>query len=397
MSSPAGRIEAIALGKKYRRGRQHDSLRDLIPAVARRLFSSRAESGRLRPEEFWALRDVSFDVGPGDSLGVIGHNGAGKSTLLRLLMRVTRPTTGRCRITGRLSGLLEIAAGFHPDLTGRENIWLQAAILGMSRADIQRRFTAIVDFSGIAEFIDTPVKRYSSGMMARLGFSIAAHVDPDALIIDEILAVGDQQFQAQAFGRIRELVTSGRPVILVSHQLPAVEELCRRAILLEHGTIVHEGAAAECVKHYLGTAGTTSRQLAEDSPVTIDAVEAVDADLVRSGDRLKLRITASVGGPIDDHLEPIAVILRMTAGGTILAVVGSREAGLSLPTGGPVSLAVSLQLNVAPGIYSIEVVAWDKKREVALASGPPVSVQVQSGQQFLGLVQTHPEMRILSK
>ena len=389
-----GKIEAIGLSKKYRRGRQHDSLRDLIPSVARRLFSTKSESGQLGGQEFWAVRDVSFTVGPGDSLGLIGHNGAGKSTLLKLLMRVTRPTKGRCRVTGRLSGLIEIAAGFHPDLSGRENIWLQGSILGMSRADVQQKFDAIVQFSGISEFIDTPVKRYSSGMMARLGFSIAAHVDPDALIIDEILSVGDQSFQAQAFGRIRELVASGRPVILVSHQLSAVEELCRRAILLERGTVAFEGTSHDCVQRYLGGSGEGAKLALDDSPVTFGTVTVTNGDLLRSGDFVRFVITGVLATTdLPEHLEPVAVVLRSTSGGSILCIVGSRDVGLEFPSSGPFEVAVSMQLNVPPGLYSLETVAWDKKREAGVSVGPPVSVQVHEGTRFLGHVQTNAEMQ----
>jgi lipopolysaccharide transport system ATP-binding protein len=177
--------------KKYRRGERHDSLRDLLPAAVLRLLRPRRQASELQTEEFWALKDVSFEVGPGEALGIIGPNGAGKSTVLKLLTRILKPTLGACRVTGRVGALIEVAAGFHPDLTGRENIYLQGAILGMKRGEIARKLDEIVAFSGIEDFIDTPVKRYSSGMNARLGFSIAAHVDPEVLLIDEVLAVGD--------------------------------------------------------------------------------------------------------------------------------------------------------------------------------------------------------------
>ena len=175
--------------KKFRRGERHDSLRDLVPSLVRRAL--RPQPATLQREEFWALRDLSFTVNPGEALGVIGPNGAGKSTLLKILSRILRPTVGRCVLGGRVGSLIEVAAAFHPDLTGRENVFLQGAIMGMRRAEIARKFDDIVDFSGVSEFIDTPVKRYSSGMNARLGFSIAAHLDPDVLLIDEVLSVGD--------------------------------------------------------------------------------------------------------------------------------------------------------------------------------------------------------------
>ena len=190
MSSPVAlRMEHVY--KKFKRGERHDSLRDLIPALFRRAVSKVAMVPELKEQEFWALRDVYFDIAKGEAVGIIGHNGAGKSTMLKHLAGIMRPTRGESRSNGRLSALIEVGAGFHQDLTGRENVFLNGVILGMSRAEIARKFDEIVEFSGLADFIDTPVKRYSSGMFARLGFSVAAHLDPDILIIDEVLSVGD--------------------------------------------------------------------------------------------------------------------------------------------------------------------------------------------------------------
>jgi lipopolysaccharide transport system ATP-binding protein len=206
--------------KKFHRGAVHDSLRDLIPAtVGRILGRARNEDVGLGDGDFWAVKDLSFEVGPGECLGIIGPNGSGKSTTLKLLTRIYAPTRGRTLITGRVGTLIEISAGFHGDLTGRENVFLQGSIMGMRIKEVARKFDEIVEFSGISEFIDTPVKRYSSGMNARLGFSIAAHLEPDVLVIDEVLAVGDLSFQQKAFGRIRDMTRSGIPVIMVSHQL----------------------------------------------------------------------------------------------------------------------------------------------------------------------------------
>ena len=215
MAEPYVAFESV--WKKFHRGEYHDTVRDAIVGVGRRLSGRRALSRAA--DEFWAVRDVSFDVRPGETLGIIGGNGAGKSTILKLLTRIMRPNRGRLHVEGRVGALIEVSAGFHPDLTGRENIFLQGALMGMRNATIKDRFDQIVDFSGISEFLDTPVKRYSSGMNARLGFSVAAHLDPDVLIIDEVLAVGDYRFQQKAFARLRELARSGRPVIVVSHQL----------------------------------------------------------------------------------------------------------------------------------------------------------------------------------
>src|SRR5207253_3506139 len=218
---------------------RHDSLRDLIPAFVKRCV------GRGVPPDdrtFWAVQNVSFEVGPGEALGIIGRNGAGKSTILKLLNRILKPTQGTCTVVGRTGALIEIAAGFHPDLTGRENIFLQGAIMGMKRAEIGARFDAIVDFAEIDRFIDTPVKRYSSGMNARLGFSIAAHLSPDVLLIDEVLSVGDMAFQAKCQERMKRFRSEGTAIVFVSHHLPAVASLCSQVLLLERGVPVRLGS-----------------------------------------------------------------------------------------------------------------------------------------------------------
>ena len=208
--------------------------------------------GRRHPptQEFWALRNVSFTMGDGHSLGIIGHNGAGKSTLLKILTRTMRPTTGSVQVNGRTSALIELGAGFHPDFTGRENIVLNASILGVSRRDIDRRMSDIIEFSGIAPFIDTPVKYYSSGMHARLGFSVAIHVDPEVLIVDEILAVGDQAFSEQCMNRIFEMKRAGVGILLVTHGLDAVETLMDEAVWLDHGTVMAQGKPRDVVHAY---------------------------------------------------------------------------------------------------------------------------------------------------
>src|SRR5437867_3640478 len=235
--------------KKFRRGERHDSLRDVLSATVRSWFHQ-PPAINLDREEFWALQDVSFAVRRGEALGIIGPNGAGKSTTLKLLTRILKPTSGECRVRGRIASLIELAAGFHNDLTGRENLYLQGAIMGMTRRETARKLDAIVDFAGIEEFIDTPVKRYSSGMNARLGFAIAAHVDPDVLIIDEVLSVGDARFQERCLERMRELRRRGTPLVFVSHNLLAVLELCTRALLIERGRVRFDGTPAATIQEY---------------------------------------------------------------------------------------------------------------------------------------------------
>jgi lipopolysaccharide transport system ATP-binding protein len=254
-------IEARGLGKRYRIGvaaSRHDSLRDLIGhALAgpvrnlrrlRELTEFAADEG---DDVAWALRDVSFAVSHGEAIGIVGRNGAGKSTLLKLLSRITEPTTGCAVLRGRVGSLLEVGTGFHPDLTGRENVYLNGAILGMDRPYVNRRFEQIVDFAGVERFIDTPVKRYSSGMYMRLAFAVAAHLEPEILIIDEVLAVGDAQFQKKCLGKMRSVSEEGRTVLFVSHNLAAVRTLCTRAILLRDGVVVADDTATQVVSAYV--------------------------------------------------------------------------------------------------------------------------------------------------
>jgi lipopolysaccharide transport system ATP-binding protein len=232
MSQPAVVFDQV--WKKFRRGERHDSMRDALASLIRKPFK-RVDPAALEAQEFWALKDVSFEVQPGEAIGIIGPNGAGKSTTLKLLTKILKPTRGRCHVRGRVGALIEISAGFHPDLTGRENVFLQGAILGMSRAETARKLDSIIEFSGIRDFIDTPVKRYSSGMNARLGFAVAAHVDPDVLLIDEVLAVGDFAFQQKCYARLQEFRRSGAAIVFVSHNMQAIVSLCDKGILLRPG------------------------------------------------------------------------------------------------------------------------------------------------------------------
>ncbi len=251
------------VSKRFRLGETHDSLRDLLVSGISRVLSRKVHH-RGRRRTFWALSDVSFTVNSGEAVGIIGPNGAGKSTALKLLAGILRPERGEIAVGGRLAALIEVGAGFHGDLTGRENVFLNGAILGMSRSEIRRKLDAIVAFAGIEGFMDMPVKRYSSGMYARLGFSIAAHVDPDVLLVDEVLSVGDAVFRLRCLQRMRELVRGGTTLVFVTHNLDQMQSICQRALVLDGGLSVFEGSSREAVGHYLEAMSRTYTQRRTD-------------------------------------------------------------------------------------------------------------------------------------
>jgi ABC-2 type transport system ATP-binding protein/lipopolysaccharide transport system ATP-binding protein len=269
-------IEVDRVSKRYRLGEYHSakSVGEAAAAVVHRLGRR-----RVRPEEIWSLRDVSFTLEEGRALGVIGRNGAGKSTLLKILSRITEPTSGVARTRGRVAALLEVGTGFHGELTGRENMFLNGAILGMSRREMARRFDEIVSFAGVERFIDTPVKRYSSGMYLRLAFSVAAHIEPDILVVDEVLAVGDAEFQAKCVGRMHTAEREGRTVVFVSHNLDAVMQLCTEGIWLERGVVTAEGRTESVVDAYVAAAvgeDHGAAPLMHTGDVTLDGVRLLD-------------------------------------------------------------------------------------------------------------------------
>jgi lipopolysaccharide transport system ATP-binding protein len=250
-------VEIQHLSKEYRLGRKFkrtENFREFITrnvSAPMRAFTRRPATKEAREQRFWALRDISFDVQQGDVIGIIGRNGAGKSTLLKVLSRITDPTEGLVRLRGRMASLLEVGTGFHPELTGRENIFLNGAILGMRRVEIVSKFDEIVTFAEVEKFLDTPVKHYSSGMYVRLAFAVAAHLNPEILVVDEVLAVGDIAFQKKCLGKMSEVSKGGRTVLFVSHNMAAVENLCTRGVVLDRGTLVFEGTSKQAVQHYL--------------------------------------------------------------------------------------------------------------------------------------------------
>jgi lipopolysaccharide transport system ATP-binding protein len=353
-------ISVHGVWKKFRKGERHDSLRDLIPAAFGKLLR-RSKRPELEDTEFWAVRDASFEVRPGEALGIIGSNGAGKSTLLKLLTRILRPTRGQCEVRGRIGALIEVAAGFHPDLTGRENVYLQGSIMGMRQAEIARKFDQIVEFSGISEFIDTQVKRYSSGMNARLGFSIAAHLDPDVLLVDEVLAVGDTGFQERCLTRMRALLARGIPVVFISHNLPAIVELCTRGIVIDRGSLVFDGAPAEAAAMYrqlVAASPSNAGPGGYSGPIRIAAVEIASdghsaPGLVPSGGTLRVRICYEAAEPTRAHF---AVDIH-TGEGLLCSGINTRmdlcDFGV-LHGRGVVELAIP-RLPLLPGCYVTSV------------------------------------------
>jgi lipopolysaccharide transport system ATP-binding protein len=305
VSEPA--IIAESLSKRYRIGKRRDPSQSRADAARMLLspFSYLVSTLREPSEEetLWALKDVSFSVQTGEALGMIGRNGAGKSTLLKILARITEPTSGRAILDGRVGSLLEVGTGFHPELTGRENIYLSGAILGMKRAEIDRKFDEIVAFAETERFLDTPVKRYSSGMYVRLAFAVAAHLEPEILLVDEVLAVGDAAFQKKCLGKMGDVATQGRTVVFVSHNMVAVQSLCRQAIWLDHGGIILQGEANQVVTQYLASG---NQSIAEQTWPEMASAPGNDKVRIR-----RVRVYPENGSPNDPITMETAVIVEV--------------------------------------------------------------------------------------
>ena len=354
---PVPVISVAGLGKRYYLSHQerHDTLRDSLTHGFRGLWRRFSAGGGATPEgeEFWALRDVSFDVHQGDVVGIIGRNGAGKSTLLKILSRITEPTTGRATIRGRVASLLEVGTGFHPELSGRENIFLNGAILGMSREEIRRKFDEIVAFAEVERFLDTQVKHYSSGMYVRLAFSVAAHLEPEILIVDEVLAVGDIQFQKKCLGKMQDVARDeGRTVLFVSHNLGALQALCRQAILLEGGRLVSHGPAQEQINLY---SRSTSERTANGA-----AGRRAGPSLVIEG--FQLPRTVASGGDVEFRLvlrsaQALQVrdvcLLLHSAMGIRVAIFDLRRAA------GPYRLEPEVPLVITGRLHALPLVEGD--------------------------------------
>lgn len=355
MATPSA-ISVSRVFKKFRRGQQFDSLRDLF---ANRILRKR---GKLRRSEFWAVDDVSFDVRPGEALGIIGPNGAGKSTILKLLAGIMRPNHGIIRVAGRVSALIELGAGFHGDLTGRENIYLNASILGMTRPEVRCKFDEIVAFAGIEDFLDTPVKRYSSGMHARLGFAIAAHVAPQVLLVDEVLSVGDRVFRAKCMEKMRSFLAEGVAIVFVSHDLGAVSRFCNRAIVLVRGRKSFSGPASGAVGRYyqacsepLLTSGAHDAPLVRISNSRLGCpLTGNTLDKVRPGDEVRFEFDAEFDVDMANPSYGLSVI-RMDDHLVVFETSSSRL-GLAAPTaakGDTQTVRYDFRMNLPPGDYAV--------------------------------------------
>jgi lipopolysaccharide transport system ATP-binding protein len=334
-------ISAENLGKQYQLNRRQAGYETLRETITQVLRSPLRTNGNSEPKTIWALKDVNLEVFPGEVVGIVGHNGAGKSTLLKILARITEPTEGKVQLFGRVASLLEVGTGFHPELSGRENIYLNGAILGMKKSEIDRQFTSIVDFAELERFIDTPVKRYSSGMYMRLAFAVAAHLEPEILLVDEVLAVGDHEFQKKCIGKMDEVAKGGRTVLFVSHNMTAVNQLCTRSLMLLNGTVEKSGPTDEVIAEYLRLSGGDEGLVVWPDPATAPGNEKVRLHSVRvlSADQQKSEvdidqetsIEIEFWNLIDGSRNLCANIYLVDALGTVVLSTGNTPAANLLP------------------------------------------------------------------
>ena len=411
-------IQVENLGKRYRLGELapyrtlRESIRRCAAAPVRWATARRQNVSADSLDKYvWALRDVSFEVNPGEVVGVIGRNGAGKSTLLKILTKITKPTEGRAEIAGRVGSLLEVGTGFHPELTGRENVFLNGAILGMKRAEIRRKFDQIVQFAGVEEFLDTPVKRYSSGMQVRLAFAVAAHLDPEILLVDEVLAVGDVEFQKKCLGKMGDIAQGGRTILFVSHNMTAISRLCQKTLVLCDGRPAFCGDVEDGVQHYLtsGAAGARGHVDLTDSKRWPGASESIltwcstrrgdgtEASEFSAGERLIVRI----GYRLDRDLEAYSQINVTDLTGERLMTLRSTHTGepLRLSSGeGWFECRVD-DLRLLSGEYSISVEIGEQRVTSRWLDGVPeaLRIHVHTGHYLSGVEPTRGQARFVQR
>jgi lipopolysaccharide transport system ATP-binding protein len=391
-------IDVDGVWKKFRRGEIHDSLRDLIPAVTRRLLRRGRQADELQKGDFWAVKDVSFSLDSGQALGIIGANGAGKSTMLRLLCGILRPNKGDIRVRGRLRALIEISAGFHQDLTGLENVFLNGAILGMRPDEVSKKLDSIVEFSGIEPFLDTQVKRYSSGMKARLGFAVAAHMDPEVLVVDEILSVGDLAFQKKCYRHMKGLTDRGVAVVFVSHSMSAIAQLCPRTMVLHQGECVFLGDTSKAQYEYM--LRLTERARTEKG-LTLDEVALLDDTgapryVFKSGEpcRVRARVTSN------ENYRQFSLGLSLVANGDaeVFHTTAKRlaDATVSVGPGDSVVLEADIDLNLGGGTYTFQVQCHDYETPPSeICRFDAADLQVPGTAEYGGVAFLNPRLRLL--
>lgn len=387
-------ISVTGLGKKYTitQGssvKGYSSLRETISRGVKSFLQKRNKPGKKI--DFWALRNLSFSIQQGEAVGIIGRNGAGKSTLLKILSRITEPSEGRIELNGRVASLLEVGTGFHPELTGRENIFLNGSILGMKQSEIKKKFDEIVDFSGVENFLDTPVKRYSSGMYVRLAFSVAAHLEPEILVVDEVLAVGDAEFQKKCLGKMNDVAKSyGRTVLFVSHNLAAIEQLCGKSILLSQGALLEYGETDHVLKKYLSLSKGSIKDFK-----TYGTLKAVIKDFIFVDPKRKeqteelfvgypaiLRLLIETSAPVS-NLE-VAINFKNIYG-ELISHVTSLDKGMTLAFKKEVLLEVSIEfttLNFSPGTYTLDIFLLDRD-EICQANIECLTISMLSSDKIL--------------
>ena len=382
--------------KKFRKGENFNTLRDLIPALTGKMFRQQELSEKDK-REFWALRDISFEVKRGEALGIIGHNGAGKSTILKILSRIMKPTKGNMAVNGRLSALIEVSAGFHQDLTGRENIFLNGTILGMTKREVESKLDQIIAFSGIEEFIDTPVKHYSSGMYARLGFSVAAHINPDVLIVDEVLSVGDYVFQRKCLDRMREVISNGAAVLFVSHNLKSVAEFCHRCLLLERGQMVTIGHTQEVISSYLNRSRNDHLTAADSKAVVISKVTvrngAGECLRFQSGERVWIDIEVTAHKRCSKLSVSLYVTDEQFQNVFDTSTERLKHSNFNLEAGEVFTCTFELRLNLANGLFhpSVLVYRYDTQTEYDRWA-PATTIHVSSDEDVRGVANCFPQV-----
>lgn len=388
-------LQMIDVSKKFRKGEIHDSLRDLIPSMTSRFFR-KTDPDELKNHEFWVLRGVSFEVMRGEAFGIIGANGAGKSTILKHLSGIMKPTEGEIKVTGKLSALIEVGAGFHPDLTGRENIFLNGTILGMTREEIRGKFDEIVEFSGLSDFIDTPVKRYSSGMYARLGFSVASHVNPDILLVDEVLSVGDWAFQRKCMGKINSIIHGGATVVFISHNLRAVASICHRCMLLDRGKVRMIGLPESVIQEYINLESDFGRkETGKDLYISAVKVKGTEGEksLFEPGEKATAEITITA----KKNYEKLAIALYISDENYYQVFNCSTErlgyGTFSLKAGEETTISFSLTMHMSRGTFNMGIIL--KRYDINTIYDhlfPAANIFIESNADVRGGANLYPEV-----